>query len=107
MATEDENSVSRTRKSRMEEIYDSYPRPKKGEHKALALAEIERAMLRLVRVNPGFSEDSAFDFLLHQTQDYARSAEVLDKIELGEPEKIPMAKNWFSGGCYDNECLYS
>lgn len=88
-----------------EEIYSSYPRPKKGEHKELGLEAIERVALYLIRERPKdfSSERSAFRFLMKRTEEFASSPEVKGKIALGTTDKIPMAKNWFSDHRFDDE----
>lgn len=94
-----------TRRVLSEEIYSSYPRLKKGEHKELGLEAIERVALYLIRERPKDfpSERSAFRFLMKRTEEFASSPEVKGKIALGTTDKIPMAKNWFSDHRFDDE----
>lgn len=90
-----------TRSVLNEEIYSLYPRPKRGEHKEEGLRAIEHAMLRVVR-EKGITEVQAYQFLKSATIAYANSGDVGGKIALGTTDKIPMAKNWYSAGRYDD-----
>jgi hypothetical protein len=92
---------SQTRSVLNEEIYSLYPRPKRGEHKEEALRAIEHSMLRVAR-EKGITEVQSYQFLKSSTIAYANSREVGRKIALAQTDKIPMAKNWYSDGRYND-----
>jgi hypothetical protein len=80
--------------SLMISIYNAYPRPKTGEHKAEALRAMNRAVLRLIRETEHDTEEKALNYLLKRVREYAQDPDVQDRLAL-DPSKIPMAKNWF------------
>lgn len=95
IATVDENPLfSEPGESLMISIYNAYPRPKTGEHKAEALRAMDRAVLRLIRDSEHDTEERALAYLLKRVKEYADNTDVQCKLLL-DASKIPMAKSWF------------